>query len=179
MCGGREWCCAFFQAPELLQRRLVQSYLSASIWDSYRVMLLFFCSFLWVLQVVWTLGRWLPKVCDPLLSNGRLFPLLLQLNEHAKLSMLRNILSIFFMHALPLFFVITWRYLCIKLLNEWRYFFVQLYIYVANLKDTLETWWFFIIFLFWFFKTTIWCSLHRRQMQDEDRTPGSYSSLGK
>ncbi|XP_074590132.1 importin subunit alpha-1b-like [Curcuma longa] len=44
-------------------------------------------------QAVWALGNVAgdsPKYRDFVLANGALFPLLLQLNEHAKLSMLRN-----------------------------------------------------------------------------------------
>jgi hypothetical protein len=132
MCGGREWCCVFFQAPELLQRGLVQSYLSASIRDSYRVMLPFFFSFLLVLQAVWTLGRWLPKVCviHRLATVGYSHcccSLMSMLSSQCSwISQTSPTCAVFFyqffMHALPLFSVITWRYLCIKLLNEWRDF---------------------------------------------------------
>lgn len=53
-------------------------------------MLMFLSSFL---QAVWALGNVAgdsPKCRDLVLSHGGLFPLLQQLNEHAKLSMLRN-----------------------------------------------------------------------------------------
>ncbi|KAG8488786.1 hypothetical protein CXB51_016835 [Gossypium anomalum] len=45
-------------------------------------------------QVVWALGnvsRDSPKCCDLVLGHGALLPLLAQFNEHAKLSMLRNV----------------------------------------------------------------------------------------
>ncbi|RRT67167.1 hypothetical protein B296_00009087 [Ensete ventricosum] len=48
---------------------------------------------LYVVQAVWALGNVAgdsPRCRDLVLSNGALFPLLQQLNEHAKLSMLRN-----------------------------------------------------------------------------------------
>ncbi|RWW79911.1 hypothetical protein BHE74_00011772 [Ensete ventricosum] len=48
---------------------------------------------LYVGQAVWALGNVAgdsPRCRDLVLSNGALFPLLQQLNEHAKLSMLRN-----------------------------------------------------------------------------------------
>lgn len=44
-------------------------------------------------QAVWALGNVAgdsPKCRDLVLANGALMPLLAQLNEHAKLSMLRN-----------------------------------------------------------------------------------------
>jgi hypothetical protein len=50
-------------------------------------------SFLFVFQAVWALGNVAgdsPKCRDLVLGHGGLFPLLQQLNEHAKLSMLRN-----------------------------------------------------------------------------------------
>jgi len=49
--------------------------------------------FFFVLQAVWALGNVAgdsPKCRDLVLGHGGLFPLLQQLNEHAKLSMLRN-----------------------------------------------------------------------------------------
>jgi len=65
--------------------------LLSSIRDLCRVMLRFFLFF--VLQAVWALGNVAgdsPKCRDLVLGHGGLFPLLQQLNEHAKLSMLRN-----------------------------------------------------------------------------------------
>jgi hypothetical protein len=49
--------------------------------------------FFFVLQAVWALGNVAgdsPKCRDLVLGHGGLYPLLQQLNEHAKLSMLRN-----------------------------------------------------------------------------------------
>lgn len=50
-------------------------------------------SFFFVYQAVWALGNVAgdsPKCRDLVLAHGALIPLLSQLNEHAKLSMLRN-----------------------------------------------------------------------------------------
>lgn len=51
------------------------------------------CDHVWLLQAVWALGNVAgdsPRCRDLVLGQGALLPLLAQLNEHAKLSMLRN-----------------------------------------------------------------------------------------
>ena len=70
----------------------LQSYYLLSVRDLYGLMLML-PSFLFVCQAVWALGNVAgdsPKCRDLVLGHGGLFPLLQQLNEHAKLSMLRN-----------------------------------------------------------------------------------------
>ena len=93
--GGWEWCCAHLcQAPQLPQRGCPRAGMNRYCLLSGTYMWwCLCCCFLFVFQAVWALGNVAgdsPKCRDLVLGHGGLFPLLQQLNEHAKLSMLRN-----------------------------------------------------------------------------------------